>query len=56
MGQKNFSRKSFLLKEIDFYLVTDSRLSRKGTLSDVKEAVESGCKIVQYRKKIKVLK
>ncbi|AYK13943.1 MAG: thiamine phosphate synthase [Methanosarcina flavescens] len=56
MGQKNFSRKSFLLKEIDFYLVTDSRLSRKGTLSDVKEAVESGCKIVQYREKDKSTK
>ena len=56
MGQKNFSRKSFLLKEIDFYLVTDSRLSRKGTLSDVKEAVESGCKIVQYMEKDKSTK
>jgi len=44
-------RKTSRLEEIDFYLVTDSGLSRKGTLSDVKEAVEAGCKIVQYREK-----
>ena len=31
--------------------MTDSGLSNKGTLSDVKEAVEAGCKIVQYREK-----
>jgi thiamine-phosphate pyrophosphorylase len=49
MKQKNLTQKNPLLKEIDFYLVTDSGLSKKGTLSDVKEAVESGCKIVQYR-------
>ncbi|MDK2892639.1 thiamine phosphate synthase [Methanohalophilus sp.] len=45
-----------LLKNIDFYLVTDSGLSRKGTLSDVKSAVEAGCKIVQYREKAKSTK
>ena len=48
--------KCHLLKEIDFYLVTDSGLSKKGTLSDVKEAVEAGCKIVQYREKNKSTK
>lgn len=56
MNQKGFSRKSSLLKEIDFYLVTDSTLSKKGTLSDVREAVESGCRIVQYREKDKSTK
>ncbi|AKB81115.1 Thiamin-phosphate pyrophosphorylase [Methanosarcina barkeri 3] len=56
MNQKGFSRKSSLLKEIDFYLVTDSGLSKKGTLSDVREAVESGCRIVQYREKDKSTK
>ncbi|MFW5987202.1 MAG: thiamine phosphate synthase [Methanohalophilus sp.] len=45
-----------LLKDIDFYLVTDSGLSRKGTLSDVKCAVAAGCKIVQYREKDKTTK
>lgn len=49
--RKNPDRKHSLLKKIDFYLVTDSGLSKKGTLSDVKEAVEAGCKIVQYREK-----
>jgi thiamine-phosphate pyrophosphorylase len=49
--KKNPDRKTSRLEEIDFYLVTDSGLSRKGTLSDVKEAVEAGCKIVQYREK-----
>lgn len=56
MKEKNFSQKSSLLKEIDFYLVTDSGLSKKGTLSDVREAVESGCRIVQYREKDKSTK
>ena len=51
LNQKNLNQKNLLLKEIDFYLVTDSGLSKKGTLSDVKEAVEAGCKIVQYREK-----
>lgn len=45
-----------LLGEIDFYLVTDSGLSKKGTLSDVRNAVEAGCKIVQYREKDKSTK
>ncbi len=49
-------QKNSLLKEIDFYLVTDSGLSKKGTLSDVKEAVEAGCKIIQYREKNKSTK
>jgi thiamine-phosphate pyrophosphorylase len=40
-----------LLDKIDFYLVTDSGLSKKGTLSDVRNAVEAGCRIVQYREK-----
>ena len=56
MNQKNLSPKNSLLNEIDFYLVTDSGLSKKGTLSDVKEAVEAGCKIVQYREKNKSTK
>jgi thiamine-phosphate pyrophosphorylase len=44
-------QKRSLLNEMTFYLVTDSDLSIKGTLSDVKKAVDSGCKIVQYREK-----
>lgn len=50
------NQKKFLLEEIDFYLVTDSGLSKKGTLSDVRDAVESGCKIIQYREKDKSTK
>ncbi|MDD4497165.1 MAG: thiamine phosphate synthase [Methanosarcinaceae archaeon] len=45
------NHKKYLLEEIDFYLVTDSELSKKGALSDVKDSVESGCRIVQYREK-----
>jgi thiamine-phosphate pyrophosphorylase len=48
--------KKKLLGEIDFYLVTDSGLSKKGTLSDVRNAVEAGCRIVQYREKDKSTK
>jgi thiamine-phosphate pyrophosphorylase len=56
MNQEDFCKKNSLLKEIDFYLITDSRLSKKGTLSDVREAVESGCRIIQYREKDKSTK
>jgi len=42
-----------VLREIDFYLVTDSRLTRKGVLDDVGRALEAGCRIVQYREKEK---
>nr|HML26202.1 thiamine phosphate synthase [Methanomethylovorans sp.] len=48
--------KKEMLKEIDFYLVTDSGLSMQGTLSDVRDAVASGCRIVQYREKNKSTK
>ena len=44
------------LSEIDFYLVTNSELSKKGALSDVENAVKAGCKIVQYREKNKSTK
>jgi len=44
------------LNEIDFYLVTDSGLSRKGTLDDVEQALRAGCRIVQYREKNKSTK
>lgn len=43
--------KRMLLDLIDFYLVTDSGLSKKGTVSDVECAVAGGCRIVQYREK-----
>lgn len=55
-NQNELSRKNSLLTEIDFYLVTDSVLSKKGTLSDVKKSVEAGCKIIQYREKNKSTK
>jgi thiamine-phosphate pyrophosphorylase len=38
-----------------FYFITDSRLSRKSNLEDVKAAVKGGAKIVQYREKDKNL-
>jgi len=44
------------LNEIDFYLVTDSGLSKKGNLNDVNNAVKAGCKIIQYREKEKSTK
>ncbi|WP_342305717.1 thiamine phosphate synthase [Methanolobus sp. ZRKC5] len=43
--------KRLLLNLMDFYLVTDSGMSIKGTLSDVENAVGAGCRIVQYREK-----
>ena len=44
------------LNDIDFYLVTDSTLSKNGIFSDVKDALKAGCKIIQYREKKKSTK
>ncbi len=35
------------------YFVTDSKLTKQGILKDVKQVLEAGCKIVQYREKEK---
>jgi thiamine-phosphate pyrophosphorylase len=48
--------KKALLNKLDFYFVTDSKLSKNGTFSDVKNAIEAGCKIIQYREKNKSTK
>lgn len=34
-----------------YYFITDEKLSKKGNLSDAKEAVKAGVKAVQYRRK-----
>ena len=44
------------LKDIDFYFITDSELSKNGIFSDVENALKAGCKIVQYREKNKTTK
>jgi thiamine-phosphate pyrophosphorylase len=36
-----------------FYFITDSRLSRRGILQDVKAALSAGVKVIQYREKEK---
>jgi thiamine-phosphate pyrophosphorylase len=41
------------LTNLDYYLVTYSSISRNGTLSDVKQALDAGCKAIQYREKNK---
>jgi len=41
------------LGDIDFYLVTWSSISKKGNISDVENAVDAGCRIIQYREKNK---
>jgi thiamine-phosphate pyrophosphorylase len=41
------------INDIDFYLVTDSKLSKNGIFSDIENALKAGCKIVQYREKEK---
>ena len=45
--------KKELLESIDYYFITDSGLSRHGSLHDTQETVRAGCKIVQYREKTK---
>jgi thiamine-phosphate pyrophosphorylase len=44
------------LENIDFYMITDSNLTKNGIDSDVSNAVDAGCKIVQYREKCKSTK
>ncbi len=39
------------MREIDFYFVTDSTLTRKTVVDDVRDALRAGVKIVQYREK-----
>ena len=41
------------LKDIDLYFITDSKLTRKTVLEDVKSAIKAGVKIIQYREKEK---
>ena len=44
------------LDSFDFYLITDSNLTKNGIISDVENAIDAGCKIVQYREKNKSTK
>jgi thiamine-phosphate pyrophosphorylase len=44
------------LKSIDFYFVTWPSISKNGILTDVKNALSAGCKIIQYREKNKSTK
>ena len=39
------------LKEFGLYFITDSRLTKKTVIDDVKSAVKGGVKLVQYREK-----
>lgn len=39
------------LKNIDLYFITDSSLSKKNNIEDVKAAIRGGVKIIQYREK-----
>lgn len=41
------------LSEIDLYFITDSKLTKKTILDDVKAAIKAGVKIIQYREKEK---
>ena len=39
------------LKDFGLYFITDSKLTKKGIINDVKSAIKGGVKIVQYREK-----
>ncbi|MDD5601298.1 MAG: thiamine phosphate synthase [Actinomycetota bacterium] len=41
------------LKNIDLYFITDSKLTKKTVIEDVKAALKAGVKIIQYREKEK---
>ncbi len=44
------------LSEIDLYFITDSKLTKKTVLDDVRAAIKAGVKIIQYREKEKSTK
>jgi len=44
------------MDKVDLYFITDSKLTKKSVLDDVKSAVKAGVKIVQYREKEKSTK
>ncbi len=44
------------LKDLNFYLITYSSISKKGIDSDVENAINAGCRIIQYREKKKKTK
>ncbi len=39
------------LKDFGLYFITDSKLTKKTIIDDVKSAIKSGVKIIQYREK-----
>lgn len=41
------------LDDIDYYFITDAKLTRKDIFADVECALAAGCRIVQYREKNK---
>lgn len=41
------------LFDIDFYFITNSNLTKESIFLDVKNAIDAGCKIIQYREKEK---
>ncbi len=44
------------LNEIDLYFITDSKLTKKTILDDVRAAIDAGVKVIQYREKEKTTK
>ena len=44
------------MDKVNLYFITDSKLTKKSVLDDVKSAVKAGVKIVQYREKEKSTK
>lgn len=48
-----YKNKKELLNNIDLYFITDSSLTKRGVIEDVKSAVKAGVKIIQYREKNK---
>ena len=44
------------LDDIDLYFITDSKLTKKSVLDDVRAAIKAGVKIIQYREKEKTTK
>jgi len=45
--------KKELLNNMDLYFITDSGLTKKGIIEDIKSAINAGVRVIQYREKEK---
>jgi thiamine monophosphate synthase len=53
LSEKSGKIHSKKLKDFGLYFITDSALTRKSVIDDVKSAIKAGVRIIQYREKMR---